>query len=246
MTETQYRLADGSPRYGIRRNAAPSRKVSSLPGNAGDIGREAARLSLDHLEAAINHRLSSAWADQEDPLLVEFRNEHPEELKAARALVHEHLGSNRSWLRKAQAVRDRRLTSLARRRKASGHAAAAFVLRLVLIAGLLLPSIILVANGAPLLNLVLTGVISLGAAYGAGHAITEWARVPVMPHIRPGWLKELRSDIVDAALLAIVQEKNVQEKNDVDSRTADAAVRGWKHLRFAATTVDILHDGPVI
>jgi hypothetical protein len=54
--------------------------------------------------------------------VVGLRNAHPFELLAARALVKLHLGSQRQWRRKAQAVRDKHLHATMRRRRAAGSA----------------------------------------------------------------------------------------------------------------------------
>lgn len=51
--------------------------------------------------------------------MTALRDDHPEELAAARALVKLHLGSQRQWRLKAQAVRDNLLAYVVGRRKAS-------------------------------------------------------------------------------------------------------------------------------
>lgn len=92
----QYHLADGSPRYGSRTTgtgtdtgsdeAAPAPVIK--PGVREEEAAEfAARLGLDEVAAATDRRLSSAWAYGPDPLVTALRQDHPEELTAARNLV---------------------------------------------------------------------------------------------------------------------------------------------------------------
>jgi hypothetical protein len=101
------------PRYGSRSEAYAADQTAPGPTLQNEEPAEsAARLSLDHMSAAIDRRLTSSWADTEDPLVAELRRKHPEELDAARALVKLHLGSQRQWRLKAQAVRDKHLASI--------------------------------------------------------------------------------------------------------------------------------------
>ena len=160
-----------------------------------------ARLGLDDMAAAIARRLGSAWADTQDGALAALRQDNPEELAAARELVKLHLGSQRQWRLKAQAVRDQQLASLVARRKASGSA------REIL------------------------------AALAGGHFLTIRARVPVMPVIRGPWLNELREDIVNATLVAILQNKGVA----LDARTVAAGRCGWESIQAASKAVAALH-----
>jgi hypothetical protein len=64
----------------------------------------------------------------------------------------------------------------------------------------------------------------------------------VHPPVRAGWVKELRQDVVDATLLAVLQNKRVA----VDRQTAAAAARGWKHLSFVAGQLDRMDQGPAL
>jgi hypothetical protein len=195
---------------------------------------------LHHLAAAMEHRITRAWADRPDPLLVQLRSGHPEDLAAAEAIVKAELGSRRSWLLKAQSAHNRYLAPVTARRRAAGRMPKAMVLRLSLIALLILPALLLVVFDAPLAALVLTGAASVIAALVAGQAINAWLRIPVQPAIRRPWLKEIRTDITDAVLLATLQRRGVT----VDPRTAQAAGRGWRHIRFVAAALDRIDDGP--
>jgi hypothetical protein len=62
--------------------------------------------------------------------------------------------------------------------------------------------------------------------------------VPVMPNIRAPWLKELREDVVNATLVAILQNKGTP----VDPGTAAAARRGWESMCTASKAADSLHS----
>jgi hypothetical protein len=234
MTETEIQ-----PRYGIRTGSASA--PAAPAGRPELVAREAAGLGLHHLAAAMEHRITRAWADRPDPLLMQLRSDHPEDLAAAEVIVKAELGGRRSWLLKAQSAHNRYLAPVTARRRAAGLLPKALVLRLSLIALLILPSLLMVVFEAPLAALVLTGAASVIAALVAGQAIHAWLRIPVQPAIRPRWLKEIRTDIVDATLLAILQGRGV----DVDPQTALAAGRGWQHIRFVAAALDRIDAGPV-
>jgi hypothetical protein len=234
----EYHLADGSPRYGSR-TTEPSEEPAQIKAGirVEEAAETAARLSLDDMAAVIDHRLESSWADAPDPLVTGLRKNHPEELTAARALVKLHLGSQRQWRMKAQAVRDKQLEPLMRRRRASGIAREILALRLVLMGALIaLPSYIVATDRENLLKLVLVGVVCIAVALAGGHFITMHARVPVMPNIRSAWLAELREDVVNATLVAILQNKGA----DLEPRIVAAGQRGWKNVQAAAQAMEKL------
>lgn len=151
--------------------------------------RGAAKLGLDVMSAAIDRRLRSPWADEADPVVEALRTDNPEELDAARALVRLHLGSQRQWRIKAQAVWDQQLA----------------------------------------------GTLARGRA--GGHFLTCRARVPVMPNLRGPWLNELREDVVNATLVAFLQNKGIA----VDPRTAAAARWGRESIQVASKAVGSLN-----
>jgi hypothetical protein len=233
----EYQLVDGSPRYGHRTEAHTADQAETRPGiRVEEAAEAAARLGLDDLAAAIDRRLSSSWADRADPLVTGLRKDHPEELAAARALVKLHLGSQRQWRFKAQAVRDKHLAGTMRRRRASGSAREILALRLGLLVALIgLPAYV-VATSTDVVKLVLTGVGCIAAAFLGGYFLTVRARVPVMPVIRGAWLNELRDDIVNATLVAILQNKGVA----LEDRAAAACRRGWESIQVASKAVAAL------
>jgi hypothetical protein len=231
----EFQLVDGSPRYGMRHDEAQQRTDPAEP-RAEETAEAAARLGLDHLAAAIDRRLTSHWAEKEDTVLA-LRAEHPEELAAARALVKVHLGSQRQWRLKAQAVRDKNLTATMRRRRASGSAREILFLRLGLMVALITPPLyVVVTSREAILKLVLTGAACIAAAFIGGHFLAVRARVPVMPNIRGAWLAELRNDVINATLVAILQNKGVV----LDGRTVAAGQRGWDSITTAAKARDAL------
>lgn len=73
-------------------------------------------------------------------------------------------------------------------------------------------------------------------AFVGGHFITVRSRVPVMPNIRGAWLNELRDDVVNATLVAILQNNGVA----LDRRTVTAGRPGWDSITTAAKAVDAL------
>lgn len=233
----EYQLTDGTPRYGTRTGPDTSPAAVLAVTRVEATAEAAARLGLDHLAAAIDRRLRSAWADKADSRVSALRAAHPDELNAARALVRVHLGSQRRWAITAQAVRDRSLEPTLARRRKSGSAREALLLRLGLLVSLIaLPSYV-VATSTDLVKLIVTGFLCLAVAMAGGHYITVRARVPVMPNIRRTWLAELREDIVNATLVDILANKG-----DVEPATAAAARRGWVSITEAALLVDALID----
>jgi hypothetical protein len=240
IMSNEYHFADGSPRYG-HRSETPSNEPAAPAGavRVEEAAEGAARLGLDEMAAAIDRRLASSWADAPDPLVTQMRKENPEELAAARALVKLHLGSQRQWRFKAQAVRDKQLATTVRRRQASGSSTEILVLRLGLMAALIAPPAYIVATEQDdIVKLIVTGALCFAVALMGGHFLTVRARVPVMPNIRGPWLNELHGDVVNATLVAILQNQGT----DLDRRTAAAARRGWASIQAASKAVAALHS----
>ncbi|MGX1162133.1 hypothetical protein FBY31_3812 [Arthrobacter sp. SLBN-100] len=236
----EYQLADGSPRYGHRTAAtAGEHTTPAITASIEEAAGGAAKLSLDALAAAMDRRLRSAWADIPAPAVEALRDDNPEELAAARALVRIHLGSQRQWRIKAQAVRDKQLAGTMARRKAAGRAQEILALRLGLMAALIGPPAFIVAtNPDDILKLLIVGAVCIATALVGGHFLTCRARVPVMPNIRGPWLKELREDVVNATLVAILQNKGTP----VDPDAAAAARRGWASIKAASGAADLVHS----
>lgn len=236
----EYRLDDGMPRYGSRSEGyTPHEAAPAAAVRVEEAPEGAARLGLDEMAAAIDRRLTSSWADRDNPLVAAMRKTHPEELAAARALVKLHLGSQRQWRLKAEAVRNKRLAATMRQRRSSGTAREVFALRAILMAGLIaLPTYIVATSREDLLKLVLVGIGCIAVAMTGGHYITVHARVPVMPNIRAAWLAEIREDVVDATLVAILQNNGA----GLDAGTAAAGRRGWTSIQTAAKAMDALHS----
>lgn len=235
----EYQLADGSPRYGHRTGPAAEEQTVSALTVPIEVVYGAAKLSLDSLQAAIDRRLRSVWADEPDSALEALRYDNPEELAAARALVRLHLGSQRQWRIKAQAVRDNELAGTMARRKASGRAQEVLALRLGLMAALIGPPAFVVATSPEdILKLLIIGIVCFAAALIGGHFLMCRSRVPAMPNIRGRWLNELRQDVVNATLVAILQNKGTF----VDPQTAAAGRRGWESIQAAAKAVELLHS----
>jgi len=234
----EYQLADGSPRYGHRTDSVNSPQAATTFAAPAEVAEGAAKLSLDGMAAAIDRRLRSAWADEPDPAVEALRRDNPEELAAARALVRLHLGSQRQWRIKAQAVRDKQLAGTWTRRRAAGRSREVLALRLGLMAALIAPPAYIVATSPEdIRRLLLAGIACLAFAVVAGHFLICRARVPSMPNIRGPWLTELREDVVNAAFVAILQNKGTPP----DARTAAAARRGWESIQAASKAIDALN-----
>jgi len=234
----EYLLADGSPRYGHRTAPAGAVQPTTTIAAPAEVAEEAAKLSLDVMAAAIDRRLRSAWADEPDPAVEALRRDNPEELAAARALVRLHLGSQRHWRIKAQAVRDKQLAGTWSRRRAAGRSREVLALRLGLMAALIAPPAYIVATSPDdILRLLLAGIACFAFAVVAGHFLTCRAHVPVMPNIRGPWLAELREDVVNATFVAILENKGTPPA----SGTAAAARRGWESIQAASKVIDSLN-----
>lgn len=226
-----YENLDGSPRYGIRTlEPTPSAAEPSSAASPIYIIRYAAGLDRIALAAAIDSRLRQSWADEDDPLLVRLRADHRNELREARRFVKSVLGTNSKWLDTSAAHFYVNLAPVITRRRAAGRTASATVERLGLFVLLILPPLLLVIGGASLALLLASGIVSSILAVVLGETITARLRLPVAPVIRKPWLQELRRDIEDATLLALLQAKGIE----VDPDTAKAAMRGWEHLKAEA------------
>lgn len=103
---------------------------------------------------------------------------------------------------------------------------------------LIAPPAYIVATSTDILKLVLTGVVCCAVACLGGHFITVRFRVPVMPNLRSQWVNELREDIVNATLVAVLHNNGVP----VEAKAATAARRGWESIRVAANAVEALHS----
>jgi hypothetical protein len=124
-----------------------------------------------------------------------------------------------------------------RRRRATGSGREILILRLGLMIALIAPPMyVIAASRENILKLVLTGAVCIAAAFIGGHFITVRSRVPVMPNIRGAWLNELRDDVVNATLIAILQNKDVE----LDDKTAEGARRGWESIQIACKAVAAL------
>lgn len=234
-----YHLADGSPRYGSRNAETTDGPAAPAPVvRAEEIAEATARLGLDELAAAIDRRLTRPWADTPDPVVAGLRRKYPEELAASRALVRIHLGSQRQWRLKAQAVRDKQMAPTVARRKAAGSAREILTLRLGLLASLIAPPVFVVATDQDnIVKLIATGAVCFAAALAGGQALTLRARIPVMPAIRGLWLNELRNDVVNATLATILENKGIV----LAPETAAAARCGWLSIQAAARSAQALH-----
>lgn len=223
------------PQYGVRTGAALA------PGsghNAGKIIREAAALDVRHMAAAIDRRLTSEWAEREDPLVTRLQQTYPDDYLAARKQVSDGLGGNARWLARAQSAYHQRLAPASARRKASGKLKSVSWQRLSLLLGLSAPSGFVLSAGFPIETLVAVGAGSLLAAVVLSEALTVKLRLPVPAKVRRGWLDELRTDVENVVLLAVVEQRGIE----VDRMTARAASRGWRQIRRVVERVDGLDD----
>lgn len=235
----EYQLTDGTPRYGSRSEAHTAEQTAATPViRVEETAEAAARLGLNHMAAAIHRRLTSSWADKENPLVAGLRNDHPEELAAARVLVKLHLCSQRQWRLKAQTVRDTRGLHHAPepcRRQRQGDPVPAPRAHDRPDAP---PVYVVATSHDDILKLVLTGAACIAAALIGGHFITVRSRIPAMRNIRGAWLKELREDVVNATLIAILQNRGVPP----EAKAGAAGKQGWQSISAAAKAVDALQN----
>lgn len=228
-----YLLPDGAPRYGIRAHS----DVSVDPARSADPAtalREAAQLGSNHLSAAIASRFRQPWADRRDPLVIELRSAQPAAFAEAKALVKDQLGSAKKWRAQADKRFDAYREPVKARRRAAGVVRNATIQRAVLMLALIALPLYLAVTEAPLTTLALVGIAAVGAALLLGRAVSAHERIPDYPPLRLAWLEEIRQDVIDAALLAVLD----REGHAVDARARAVCLRGWKHVRNVAEAVD--------
>jgi hypothetical protein len=231
-SQSMYQHTDGSPRYGIRTlEGAGSATAVRTAASPEAIARQAAGFSRTTLAAAALNRLTKDWADQEDPLVTALRQEYVWEARQAKSMVRQALGSNQDWLNASARVFHRSLKPVHDRRRAAGRTRAAWIQRAVLFLVLLAPPLLLVITEAPIAWLLAAGIVSAVLAKAGGDHITARLGIPVAPPVPALRLKELRRDIEDAVLLAILQGKGT----DIGAETAAAAGRGWDNLAAAGS-----------
>ncbi|WP_104140036.1 hypothetical protein [Arthrobacter sp. ZGTC131] len=101
----EYMLADGSPRYCIRTAGAGPAHVTTIPSlvRVGQTADAAALLDAAELKLAVQHRFVLDRVNHADAEIISgLREDHPEQLKEAKAIVAKRLGSPSLWLRGAK------------------------------------------------------------------------------------------------------------------------------------------------
>ncbi|NKX55982.1 hypothetical protein [Arthrobacter mobilis] len=237
---SEYLLADGSPRYGIRTQDAaptPSAPKAALSGRAP--AEEAARLDLHQLAMAASLRSLRPTADNEAELLAALRTDNPKEHAEALKAAAEHLDSPRRWHRAASGpFWERHVKGML---KTSNGAVRFLPPALGLVAFLLgLPALILVmafSGTEPSVGLPVT-VMYLFFGSRAVNSLLKKRRFPERYRISRYLVEGLHQDVTDATLVHILR----RDGREIDPAAERAALRGWNRLKDTAEKVaDIYH-----
>ncbi|MET4144202.1 hypothetical protein [Arthrobacter sp. UYCo732] len=237
---SEYMLADGSPRYGIRTTGLVPTPVAAVTGlvRVGQTADAAALLDAAELKLALQHRFVLDRVNHADAeIITHLRAEHPGELKEAESIVAERLGSPTVWMRgaksayaEARAEEAHNDGTLFRQLGAALKSLGLTVAMLVVIIGLT------VVQAPPLTSL---GII-VGMFLAARPIQKQVNRT-----INPGGISTrideedagiLWDDVVNATLVSVLQNKDIP----VDRASTTAALRGWNHTRYVGSVAQEL------
>lgn len=232
---SEYMLADGSPRYGIRTTGLVSTPVATVPSliRVGLTADAAALFDAAELKLAVQHRFVLDKVDQADAeLIADLRASHPEELKEAEVVVAKRLGSPAVWMRGAKTAYTESVVEEARKDGTLIKQLASALMSLGLSVAMLVIIIGLAVMDAPpeVFMAVLVAMIlgtrpiqkKLGRTINLGGIPTRIDREDA---------RTLWDDVVNATLVAVLQNKDIP----VDQASTKAALRGWNHTRYVGT-----------
>ncbi|NMR31972.1 hypothetical protein [Crystallibacter degradans] len=236
--QTEYLLADGSPRYGIRTDDAPAPAVSKpvtgkLPAEA------AAGLHRQQLAMAAALRTVRFRSEDAEELVAKLRSEHPaEHVEALKAAV-DHLGTPRKWARASLY----RFTEQVTDSLMDSPAGVSRFLIPAVAAVLFLLGIPALAIGLPLAGYELSLTLPVLALYffvGARFvgSMMAKARYPERFKLNRYLAEDLYLDVVDATLVRILQDKGTE----IDPVTERMANRGWRDIQAVAAKVEEIYS----
>ncbi|ACL41970.1 hypothetical protein Achl_4019 (plasmid) [Pseudarthrobacter chlorophenolicus A6] len=241
---SEYMLADGSPRYGIRTTGLAQVSVATAPSliRVGQTADAAALLDAAELKLAVQHRFVLDKYNHADADIISgLRADHPEELEEAEAIVAKRLGSPVVWMRGAKTAYTEAVIEEAQMDGTLMRQLAASLMSIGLTVAMMVIVIGLAAMKAPpLISLVIvTGIYlgtrpiqrKLGRTVDPGNLPTRIDREDA---------RLLWDDVVNATLVAILQSKDVP----IDQGTVKAALRGWNHTRYVGTVAQDLRTNP--
>ncbi|TSE14994.1 hypothetical protein B1A87_002730 [Arthrobacter sp. KBS0703] len=241
---SEYMLADGSPRYGIRTTGLAQVSVATAPNliRVGQTADAAALLDAAELKLAVQHRFVLDKYNHADAEIISgLRADHPEELKEAEATVAKRLDSPAVWMRGAKTAYTEAVIEEAQMDGTLMRQLAASLMSIGLSVAMLVIVIGLAATKAPPL---ISLVIVLGIYLGTRPIQRKLGRT-----VDPGSLptridredaRFLWDDVVNATLVAVLQSKDIP----LDQGTVKAALRGWNHTRYVATVAQELRTNP--
>lgn len=241
---SQYILADGSPRYGIRTDGLAHTSVATVPNlvRVEQTADAAALLDAAELKLAVQHRFVLDRVNHADAEIISgLRSAHPEELKEAEAIVAKRLGSPAVWMRGAKTAYTEAVIEEAQRDGTLGNQLVASLKAIALNTAMLGIVVGFVVTKAPS---VLSLVIVIGLFFATRPMQRKLGRI-----VDPGSLptrihredaSALWDDVVNATLVAVLQSKGIP----LDQGTTKAALRGWNHTRYVATVAQDLRTNP--
>jgi hypothetical protein len=238
--QSEYLLADGSPRYGIRTADAPAVPASAASKPlAGKLPVEiAAGLHRQHLAMAAALRTVRLRTDDATERVARLRTDHVVEYALAVAAAEEHLGSPRKWRQASLENFSEEVTSpVMKSRSGMSRFVILGVAILCFTAGIPVLAIGLPFMGHELLVVltVLWTYLFLGAK-AVGHLYKK-RRYPEKFALNGYLVRDLYEDVVDATLVCLLQDKGVE----IDPVTEKMATRGWRDIQAVAAKVDEIY-----
>lgn len=247
----EYLLADGSPRYGIRIGDGPYGPPAPEPtpdtaapepargggAEADAILQKALAFDTDQIAAAQNRRFQQTWAEQDDELVLAFRAEHADLAEIAVRTTSEALKSNVKWfVRSARPAA--KLHEKASRNRSLALRGSVNLVKFLIRSSRLVIVWLMVTGPTP--EAIAGGLVLLFLLRRFARMNQGRLKLPLGARLRWSGFSDLRRDITDAVLLALV----VGAGHTVDPDTAAAVGRGWKHLVFVAGKVEEIRRGP--
>jgi hypothetical protein len=246
----EYLLADGSPRYGIRIGDGPYGAPAPEPtpetaapepargGEAADaILQKALAFDTDQLAAAQNHRFEQTWAEQDDELVLAFRAEHADLAELAVRTTSEALKSNVKWFVRS-AMPAAKVHGNVRRSRSLALRGSVNLVKFLFRTSRLLIVWLMVTGPTP--EAIAGGLVLFFLLRMFARMNQARLKLPLSARLRWAGFRDLRRDITDAVLLALV----VGDGRTVAPDAAAAVGWGWKHLVFVTGKVEEIRLGP--
>lgn len=235
----EYLLEDGSPRYGIRTaeyQEAPAAAAVRPDARVEQVAEAAALLDGAELRLAADHRHVLDRITGDAPLIQALREEYPEYLREAEAIVAERLGPPKAWAKDARTAFQKAVGEEAAMNGTLAARTPAMLGYLALQLGILTLIVGMAVNEVPLAYFLAIFVGLHFALRPTQRKLTRTVMRGLPTRVGPEDARELWDAVVNATLLAVLAGKGIT----VDPATDRAARRGWNHLRYVASVAQDL------